>query len=246
MRRYYLCVISQKGRVVQRQLLSRMRTLFPDICAGFLVDVCFSVSLAVVVTTAPLVFPCDNDVQMDLTLETNWIPHEDSFLEASVKGWEEEAHASEQQLRSWSMAGKTPVLGLGMLMDYPDRDFFAHLTRTESGDESESVCESHCAPKPVNSDYVPCGTYKLMDDGWNASRDSPPVPPGLRSTPQSSWQPYPDANASKGSWVFRRFEIQPNELTAGMPLVIEPPDERAPSKPNVLEVVHLNRPTCWH
>ena len=52
------------------------------------------------------------------------------------------------------------------------------MTRRESGVESESVCEPYCAPRPVNSDC----TYEAVDDGWNASRDSPLVPLGLPSS----------------------------------------------------------------
>ena len=92
------------------------------------------------------------------------------------------------------------------------------------------MCDTYCAPKPVNSDNVSHGTKEPMDDGLNKSRDAPLVPPGLPSTSHSSWQPYLDANASKGSWVCRRNEKQSNGLTAGMPLVIEPLDVPAPSE----------------
>ena len=43
-----------------------------------------------------------------------------------------------------------------------------------------------------------------MDDGWHTLGDSL-VPPCLPSTPQSSWQPYLAANASKGSWVLQKI-----------------------------------------
>ena len=46
-------------------------------------------------------------------------------------------------------------------MDNLTEKIFAGLTRAESGDESESVCEPHSAPKPVDSDYVPNGTKNL-------------------------------------------------------------------------------------
>ena len=54
----------------------------------------------------------------------------------------------------------------------------------------------------VNSDCIRSVTFKHMDDGWDASRESHSVPPGLLSTPQSCWDPYPDANASRNSWAF--------------------------------------------
>ena len=107
------------------------------------------------------------------------------------------------QFRNRSIAG-TPNTWSWDAHGLIDRDFFARLTRAESGDESESVCNTCCAPKLVDSDYVPYG-HIPMDEGWNTFRDLPLVPPGLLSTPRSSWQPYADANASKGSWVFRRY-----------------------------------------
>ena len=85
----------------------------------------------------------------------------------------------------------------------------------------------------------PYGAYKPTDDGWQTRGGSPPAPPCLRSTPQSSWQPHSNANASKGSWVLRTHVFkQPNELAAHKPLVVEPQDEPAPSKPIELEVPH--------
>ena len=70
-------------------------------------------------------------------------------------------------------------------------------------------------------------------DGWSAPREPPLVPPGLLSTPQSSWQPYPGANTSRRSWPCRRYEKQLSARPAGTPLVIEPlevpePSERVP------------------
>ena len=49
----------------------------------------------------------------------------------------------------------------------------------------------------------------LPSSMWTTVGESPPhVPPGLPSTPQSSWQPCTDANASRSSWVFRKYEKQ--------------------------------------
>ena len=123
-----------------------------------------------------------------------------------------------------------------------DKEMFACLTRTDYGDGSESLCEPCCAAKPPDFDNVPHGAYKPTDDGWQTRGDSPPAPPCLRSTPQSSWQPHSNANASKGSWVLRTHVFkQPNELAAHKPLVVEPQDEPAPSKPIELEVTHAGQ-----
>ena len=81
-------------------------------------------------------------------------------------------------------------------------------------------------------------SFKHTDDGWDASRESPPVPPSLPSTPRPSWQAYPDANASRISWAFRKYEKQLSARRAGTPLVFEPLDVPAPSERVVPEVTH--------
>ena len=126
--------------------------------------------------------------------------------------------------------------GIGIPLD---REIFTRLTHSEYSDESESVCRPCWGPKPVNSDYISCGPFKPIDDGRSASCDSPPVPPGLPSTPQSSCQPYTDANASKGCWVFRKHVLRKsNEKAADVPVVVEPLDVPASSEPVVPEVIH--------
>ena len=99
-----------------------------------------------------------------------------------------------------------------MGQDSADREIFARLTH-ESSDESESGCGPYWAPKPVNSDYL----FLHMDDGWNESRESPLVLPGLPCTLQSSWQPYPDTNAPRKSC--RRGTFHYVTYTAPSPVI---------------------------
>ena len=72
---------------------------------------------------------------------------------------------------------------------------------------------------------VPYGAQKPTDDGWSTPSGSPPTPPGLPSTPQSSRQPYTNASPAQGSWAFR-------------PHVQEPPNEPVTLKPAIPEVIH--------
>ena len=139
-------------------------------------------------------------------------------------------------VRNRSIVGRTPILGLDT-QDLSDREIFVRLTH-ESSDESESMSGPYWTPKPANSECIPSLTFKDMEDGWDASRELPPVPPGPPSTPLSSWQPYPDANASRSSWVFRKYEKQLSARPAGTPLVIEPLDVPLPSVRVVPDVTH--------
>ena len=176
---------------------------------------------------------------MDMPQEALWIPYGDNFQEAYVKEWEQEVHAPDSPVQESGYRWKDPSTWSWHAHGLSDEEIFAHLTRAESGDESESVCEPYCDPKSLDFDYVPYGTCKPTDDGWHTTGESPPVPPGLRFTPQSSWQPYSNVNASQGSWVFRKHVFkQPNELPADMPVVMEPPDVPAPLEPTVPEVIH--------
>ena len=79
------------------------------------------------------------------------------------------------------------------------------------------------------------------DNGWNASRELPPVPPGLSSTPQSSWQPYPVTCATTKPWVFKRpFLSKPSEPQESTPMVVESLDTPASSTSRVFGIF-LNR-----
>ena len=119
-----------------------------------------------------------------------------------------------------------------------DKDMFACLTRTDSGDESDCLCEHYCAPKPLDFDYDPYGAHEPTEDGWRTSCVSPPAPAGLPSTPQSSGQPYSTANTPQGSWVFRKHVFkQPDEPAACKTVVLETPAEPAAPKPSVPEIV---------
>ena len=75
-------------------------------------------------------------------------------------------------------------------------------------DGSEGNCGSYWASKHTDPDCL----HVPKDDGWSASRELPPVPPGLSSTRQSSWQPLPDTSAPMKPWVFNRhFLSKPTE-----------------------------------
>ena len=71
----------------------------------------------------------------------------------------------------------------------------------------------------------PYYTQKPGDDGWSTPYGSPPTPPGLPSSPLSSWQPYTNSNIAQRSWAFRLY-------------VQEPPNEPAALKLAIAEVIH--------
>ena len=89
-----------------------------------------------------------------------------------------------QEHRNVDIVGNTPVLGLGVPTNYPRKKMFSFFTRAGS-DGSETF---GCRLRPY-------GAFITTDDGWHTPCDSPPAPPGSPSTPQSSWQPYSNANA---------------------------------------------------
>ena len=80
---------------------------------------------------------------------------------------------------------------------------FACLTRTDSGNDSESLCEPYLCSEALGFRQCPYVALKPTEDGWHTSSDSSPAPPNLPSTPQSCWQPCSNAGTSQGSWVFR-------------------------------------------
>ena len=84
--------------------------------------------------------------------------------------------------------GPNLVPGRGIDQDVSDDETFARLTH-ESSDGSESDCGPCWASKPVFSNDFAVDTLNRIDDGWGSFCDPQPVPPGLPSTPQSSWQP---------------------------------------------------------
>ena len=73
---------------------------------------------------------------------------------------------------------------------------------------------------------VPYGAQKPTDDGWSTPFGSLATPPGLPSTPQSSWQPYTNASTAQRSWAFRlRVQeppVEPVSLKRASPEVIHP------------------------
>ena len=63
------------------------------------------------------------------------------------------------------------------------------------------------------------------DDGWDASRGLSTTPPGLPSTPLSSWEPYLDTGTTTTPWVFQRYVLRkPTEAQESAPLIVEPLD----------------------
>ncbi len=185
--------------------------------------------------------PCvlrDDDGQIVSPLEAHLVPHGDSFRKAYMEEWEQGAHASEYSGQEseyrWKDHNSWPSWDTQVLSV---KEIFARLTH-ESSDESESIFGPYWAPQPPNSECTPSLTFKHTDDGWDASRESLPVLPGLPSTPQSSWHPHPDANASRSSWAFTRCDMQLSARLAGTPLAIEPLDPPAPSERVVSGVTH--------
>ena len=144
------------------------------------------------------------------------------------------------QHRNLDIAGKTPALGLGAPTNYLKKKFSlvwpAQILVTKA-----KVCANLFVLQSlwISFDYVSHGAHKSTDDGWHTPGDAPLAPPGLPSTPQSSWQPYSNANMPQGSWVSLKHVFkQPDARAADKPVVIEPLDEPAPSRPMILEVVH--------
>ena len=170
------------------------------ICAVLFVDMCFLVSFAIVVTATPLFVLCIDHCLMDLPL----VAHLDlTWQEAHVKEWEQEAHASDSSVQESEYRPKDPSSWSCDTHGSSDREMFARLTRTDSSGESGSVCGPYWVPKPVNSDYIPTALSNLWTtDGMHLVIHHFFLLVYL-STPQSSWQPYPDANASRTLWALR-------------------------------------------
>ena len=142
-----------------------------------------------------------------------------------MEEWEQVVHTTDDPTQKCGYRWKDPTSWSWRAHELSGKEMFACLTRPDSGDESDSLCEPYCAPNSLDFDNVPHGAHKPMDDGRHTSCDSPPAPPGLLSTPQSSWQPYSNTNTTQDSWVFRRH-------------VFRPPDEATVIKPVAPEVVH--------
>ena len=94
---------------------------------------------------------------------------------------------------------------------------------------SDSIEGFSPSPSVLAFDFSARENDSPSKKGWSASREFPPVPPGLPSTPQSSWQPYPDTSAPK------RKPTEPPEDT---PVVVESLDTPAPLTPCVHESIH--------
>ena len=139
--------------------------------------------------------------------------------------------------------GRNLVPGRGKNQDLSDEETFSRLTH-ESSDGSESNCGPISAPKPVDSNDISVDTFNRTDDGWGSFCDPQPFPPGLPSTPQSSWKPYTDTNTAGSSYAFRKYVFtRSNELAANMPVIVEPLEvpsssEPAPMERIVPDVVH--------
>ena len=73
---------------------------------------------------------------------------------------------------------------------------------TNSRTKRHSSLVSSGADSQYESDglHFPYGTQKLTHNRWCLPNDPLPTPPGLPSTPQSSWQPYSDTNTTRSSW----------------------------------------------
>ena len=108
-----------------------------------------------------------------------WIPHGNSFQKAFVEEWEQEIHTSDDPIQECGYRWKDPSTWSRRAHESSEKEMFASLTGTDSGDESDSPCESYCAPKLLDFDYVPYGAHKPADNGWHTPCASPPAPPGF-------------------------------------------------------------------
>ena len=91
----------------------------------------------------------------------------------------------------------------------------------DSCDVNESNHGSYSTSKVTEPERLQMPT----DDGWDASRGMSTPPPGLPSTPLSSWEPYPDTGTTTTPWVFQRYVLRkPTEAQESAPLIVEPLD----------------------
>ena len=114
---------------------------------------------------------------------------------------EQEVHTSDDHLQERECHREDSNTWSRRAHELSEQEMFACLTRADSWDERDSLCELKSAPKPMNND-------------WSIPNGLPSTPPGLPSTPQSSWLPHSNTNTTQNSWIFRRH-------------VLEPPDEPA-------------------
>ena len=139
-----------------------------------------------------------------------------------MEEWEQKEHASECSGWEPGQRWTEPSSWSWNNQDVSDEETFAHLTH-ESSDGSESNCGPFWAPMLVDSNDIPVATFNLTGDGWGSFCDPQPAPPGLPSTPQSSWQTYTDRNTSGGLDAFRRYVLKrSHELAAKMQVIVEP------------------------
>ena len=82
-----------------------------------------------------------------------------------------------------------------------EKELFACLTRADPQGEGDSLCVPYCTQKPT-------------DDAWSTLGGSPPTPPGLPSSPRSSWQPCTNSDIVQRSWAFRPFVQEPRTSNA--------------------------------
>ena len=85
----------------------------------------------------------------------------------------------------------------------------------------QEIFDACCSRNPV----VPCYPKRAQTANGPCQRMPALPPPGLPSTPHSSWQTYTDAATQHDAWVFR-------------PPVPGPPDEPLTLKPYVPEIIH--------
>ena len=81
-----------------------------------------------------------------------------------MEEWEQVVHTTDDPTQERGYRWKDPSAWSWRAHELSDKEMFACLTRTDSGDESDSLCEPSCAPKPLDFDNVPHDAHKPTDD----------------------------------------------------------------------------------
>ena len=159
-----------------------------------------------------------------------WVPCGNCFQKPYVEGWEQEVHTSDVNV---DIAGKTPVLVLGATNYLTKKCSLLSLARI-----LVTIAKVCVNPIVRRSRWTPTTSPMAHRNLWMTEGIHLVIHHLYHLVYVPRRNRRGNRNASKCSWVFNRNEKQPNELTGGMPLVIEPLDEPGPSEPNVPEVIN--------
>ena len=147
-------------------------------------------------------------------------------------GWEQEVHTSDHPAQECGHRWQDPITWSRRAHELSEKEMFACLTRTDSGDESDSPCEPYCAPKPLDFDYLSLWCtethrQRMAHIMWFTVC----TPVSLAALLEYKY--------GAGLLGFRGHIFkQPDEPAAAKPMFLGPPDVPAPSEPIVPEIVH--------